>query len=276
MNCTSCGFRSTLEKGIPFFAQDYEKTFVDHTSEAVRNLIKNAHSHFWMIARRKIISDTIVKYLGTGDMFLEVGSGPADVSADLRHRGIAVTVSDIQIDGLIHAINLGNDSVVQFDVYRPIYLDHFDAVGAFDVIEHLENDLTAVRNMLGMVKPGGLVFVTVPAHSWLWNNRDRMESHKRRYSKRHLQTLFNDAGGTIIEVHYLFFVILPLLILRAIFDRFRKKEKFDSTDRANSMRINPLINWLLLKFMNAEIAIFGKRSPPIGGTLMLVARKNNR
>ena len=174
-----------------------------------------------------------------------------------------------------HAVNQNIGTVVQFDLYHPIYRDHFDAVGAFDVIEHLEDDLTAVKHLLDIVKPGGFVFVTVPAHKWLWNNRDRLENHKRRYSRLGLRKLFEDVGASVINVDYIFFGILPLLLARTILDLFRRKQSFTPKDHENSMNINPTINLLLLKLTMIELSIFREWSPPVGGTLILTAKKHN-
>ncbi len=258
---------------IPLFAPDYRLRFKDHSRHSVHNLIAHADSHFWMISRRRVITDTVTGFLNNGKTFLEVGTGPGDVSRELQNRGLRITVSDIEIDSLNHAASHDISSVVQFDLYHPIYRDHFDAVGAFDVIEHLEDDSTAVKNLLDIVKPGGFVFVTVPAHNWLWNNRDRLENHKRRYSRRRLRRLFEGSGATVINVDYLFFMIFPLLIGRTIFDLIRRKDSFTSTDHQNSMNINPTINQLLLKLTTLELSIFQKKSAPIGGTLILTARK---
>ena len=274
-SCIACGFRPSIEGVIPLFAPNYRLTFKDHTQPAIRNLIRHADNHFWMISRRRIISDKVTNYLHDGQSFLEVGSGAADIPRELQNRGIEVTVSDIQIDSLEYAANTNIGSIVQFDLYHPIYRNHFDAVGAFCVIEHLDDDLVAAKHLLDIVKPGGFVFVMVPAHSWLWNNRDRLENHKRRYSRKSLTKLFEDVGATVINVDYLFFSIFPLLLARAVFDLARRKHSFTCEEIENSMNINPSINQLLLKLMNLEISIFNKRSPPFGGSLILTARKHN-
>ena len=272
-SCNECEFRPGTSGAIPLFAPDYRLKFEDHSRYSIQNLITHADSHFWMISRRRVITDTVTSFLDDGKSFLEVGSGPGDISRELQNRGLKVTVSDIQIDNLAHVANNNIGDVVQFDLYHPIYRDHFDAVGAFDVIEHLEDDLTAAKHLLEIVKPGGFVFVTVPAHKWLWNNRDRLENHKRRYSRLGLRKLFESAGATVINVDYMFFTILPLLLGRTILDLVRRRDSFTPKDHQNSMNINPTVNQLLLTLTTMELKIFRRRSPPIGGTLILTARK---
>ena len=272
-SCNGCGFRPSMVDSIPLFAPNYRLTFKDHTPYAIRNLIRHADNHFWLISRRKVITEKIASFLNDGESFLEVGSGAADIPRELQNRGIKVTVSDIQIDGLIHAANHNIGSVVQFDLYNPIYRNHFDAVGAFCVIEHLDHDLTAVKHLVDIVKPGGFVFVMVPAHRWLWNNRDRLEGHKRRYSRKTLTKLFENVDATVINVDYMFFSILPLFLGRSLLDLVRNKNSFSPEDHETSMNINPIANHLLLKLMDLENLIFKKRAPPFGCSLILTARK---
>lgn len=275
VSCNMCGFQPSMTDSIPLFAPNYHLTFKDHTPYAIRNLIRHADDHFWLISRRKVIAKKIGSFLNDGQTFIEVGSGAADIPRELQNLGIRVTISDIQIEGLIHAANHNIGSVVQFDLYEPIYHNHFDAVGAFCVIEHLEHDLTAVRHLVDIVKPGGFIFVMVPAHRWLWNNRDRLEGHKRRYSRKTLTKLFEEVNATVINVDYMFFSILPLFVGRSLLDLVRNKSSFSPEDHEASMNINPIANYLLLKLMDLENLMFKNRAPPFGSSLILTARKHN-
>ena len=270
----SCGFQAIHDEGVSLFYPDYELSFRDHTRTSLQNLTRHANHHFWMISRRKIVVDRIMRNLDLGDSFLEVGAGAADISECLQNLGLKVTVSDIQTENLKQVAKKRFESVVQFDLYQPIFREHFDSVGAFCVIEHLEEDLIAAKHLVDIVKPGGLIFIMVPAHDWLWNNRDRLESHKRRYSKRQLSQLFESAGASVLHIDYLFFSILPLLAARSLIDIFRKRYVFTDSDILASMDIHPALNLFLTYLMKLEMRIFKKRSPPIGGSLLLTAQKN--
>ena len=61
---------------------------------------------------------------------------------------------------------------------------HYDLIGAFDVIEHIEDDAAALASIAAKLKPGGKFVMTVPAHQWMWSAHDVVNHHKRRYSKR--------------------------------------------------------------------------------------------
>src|SRR5260370_41254151 len=63
----------------------------------------------------------------------------------------------------------------------------FDLVTAFDVLEHLDDDVRALREMARVARPGGLIAVTVPAYQWMWGRQDEVSHHRRRYTGRSLK-----------------------------------------------------------------------------------------
>src|SRR5206468_7025117 len=66
---------------------------------------------------------------------------------------------------------------------------HYDLIGAFDVIEHIDDDRAALASIAMRLKPGGKLVITVPAHPWMWSAHDVVNHHKRRYSKSTLRSL---------------------------------------------------------------------------------------
>jgi 2-polyprenyl-3-methyl-5-hydroxy-6-metoxy-1,4-benzoquinol methylase len=236
-------------------------------------LASTANSHFWPLARKQRVIATIRKYLTPRSRFLDVGVGGCDISVEARNSGFEVTLSDIQVKSLQLGAERGFTNLMQFDLYKPIYQDHFHGIGAFDVIEHLEDDKSAVSNLLKMVKPGGYIFVTVPAFPSLWNNRDVMECHKRRYRKHTLEPLFTGQGAEIVLSQYFFFSIVPLLALRALISRLFPKTEFSPDDYLAQFSINPWINRTLHYILRLEGQWFSHRNLPFGGSILLVARK---
>src|SRR2546423_6523204 len=69
----------------------------------------------------------------------------------------------------------------------------FDLVTAFDVLEHLDDDVRALREMARVARPAGLIAVTVPAYGWMWGRQDEISHHRRRYSRRSLRQAITDA-----------------------------------------------------------------------------------
>ena len=90
----------------------------------------------------------------------------------------------------------------------PFKSSTFDLVCAFDVLEHVQNDNIAVKEIFRVCKKNGHVFVTVPAYEFLWSEHDEVNQHFRRYNKNNLQDLFktqeNNTKYYTLHVIYVF------------------------------------------------------------------------
>jgi SAM-dependent methyltransferase len=104
--------------------------------------------------------------------------------------------------------------VYQFDLFHPPFGAEFDAVCLFDVLEHIRDDAGALKRLKGLLKPGGLLLFTVPAHPWLWCQEDLRAGHERRYSRGALKRLLRTCGFHPLCLRYLFVALLPFLTLR--------------------------------------------------------------
>ena len=268
-----CGSRRTNPNGIFSFAPDYKSYFADHTEESVDLLGRYATSHFWLLERKRWVVRAVNRYLEPKSTFLDIGSGGGDIAVELRRSGIDVSLGDIQIGGLEASARFGFENLFQFDLYRPIFLDHFRGIGAFDVLEHLADDQLAVENLIQMVVPGGYIFVTVPAFQFLWNRRDIMEKHKRRYSRSRLKSLFLQAGVDVVACDYIFSFIFPLLVSRALISRFSSRKEFSTEAQYRQWEINRFLNSSLKAITRVERKIFRSFALPFGGSLLLVARR---
>src|SRR5689334_14974610 len=71
-----------------------------------------------------------------------------------------------------------------------------------DILEHLDDDEAAARELVRVCKPGGHVVAYVPAFAFLWGYNDDYSHHKRRYVKRELSALLARAGLGIEESGY--------------------------------------------------------------------------
>ena len=272
INC-ECGAHFDEQGGILLFAGDYEEFFADHTKESVSILEKSATEHFWLLERKRWVMRAVTRYLGISDQFLDVGVGGCDIAIGLRDKGIDVTLADIQKESLEIGAKLGFEHLFQFNLYEPVFKDHFQGVGVFDVLEHLDDDALAIKNLLQMISPGGFVFATVPAFNFLWNNRDNMEMHKRRYSRRQFVDLFQSQGADVVSCTYIFSFIFPLLLIRAMQSWLAPRTEFSEADQLQQFSIGSMVNKALKLATKVERKIFRQRSLPFGGSLLLIARR---
>ncbi len=135
--------------------------------------------------------------------------------------------------------------------------DSFDLAVSLDVIEHLEDDLGALRELRRTVAPGGALLVTVPAYQWLWSGHDEINHHHRRYTRRSLQRVAEQAGWNQVRTTYFNSLLLPVAILLRVLDRVNRAK---TTESSLDLWIPPEpVNWLLERPLALEAALIAPR-----------------
>jgi SAM-dependent methyltransferase len=161
-------------------------------------------------------------------------------------------------------------AISRADIASLPFKARFDAVGCFDVLEHIPDDQLALRNLRNVTKPGGIVLITVPQHRWLWSLNDDRAFHQRRYSRRELLGKALGAGLEPLRVTSFVCLPLPLMILR----KFRKSEPGDEGIPRAEFALPAWQNSILRGVLSVErLAIRGRLSWPMGGSLLGVFRR---
>jgi 2-polyprenyl-3-methyl-5-hydroxy-6-metoxy-1,4-benzoquinol methylase len=238
--------------------------------------------HFWFCARTEIITCAVrqvVASLRPGYRFIEVGCGTGVVLRELVQvcNGNEVIGMDLFPEAVGFATEKASCPVIVGDIERPAALGQADVIGTFDVLEHLADDRRILSGLNRMLKPGGMLILTVPAHMSLWSYFDVASCHYRRYTAGRLAQILRESG---FEVEYLtefMMSLFPLLwLLRrvcrgsAVMNREKAAEK-----AASELRIVPLINGLFKLILTAEtFAIQRRWRLPLGTSLLAIARKN--
>lgn len=161
--------------------------------------------------------------------------------------------------GFKHLI-LGNAADTRFQN------NFFDVITMLDVLEHTEENAT-LQETKRILKPGGIMIITVPAYQWLWSTWDKILKHKKRYTKRDLETVVKKHGFTVMRSSYMYsFLVLPTFIFR----KFKSHKKSYESD----FLTNPsLINSLFTLLSNIERFFVVKGWIPFGTSLILVCKK---
>jgi SAM-dependent methyltransferase len=214
------------------------------------------------------------QYFPQAQSFLEIGCGTGFVLSGIQKALPSLTLcgSEVFSAGLEFAAErVPGIELFQMDARRIPFREEFDVIGAFDVIEHIKEDEEVLMQMYQATRTGGGILVTVPHHPFLWSESDDFARHKRRYKTRELTNKVRNAGFEVLRITSFVSFLLPLLV----FSRFKQrlsKQEFDPTSEFN---ITTSANTALEKILNVErVLIRAGLSFPVGGSLMLVGRRN--
>jgi SAM-dependent methyltransferase len=226
---------------------------------------------FWFRARNRLIVSTFRRHFADATSFLEVGCGGGVVLAAIAEAlpQIRLVGGELYEEGLVVARRrLPEVELRALDARTLPYENDFDVVGAFDVIEHIDEDEQVLAQMVRATRPGGGVLVLVPQHRWLWSEHDKIVEHRRRYTRKELVAKATRAGIEVVEVTSFVTSLMPAMIVSRAIDRVRHQ-----TDPIANLEPGPL-NAVFERMLDGERKLIEHGvSLPFGGSLMLVGRK---
>ncbi len=147
----------------------------------------------------------------------------------------------------------------------PPFGGRFDLITMLDVLEHVPDEVGILKRLGSWLAPGGVLLLTVPAFEALWSGEDYVSNHLRRYTAPSLKKTMNAAGCGAARMTYFNTFLLPLQALAIWGSRiFRPRSKYVS----DITPLNPLLNSVLTRIMEAERPLLKGRSLPLGGSLL--------
>jgi len=246
---------------------------------------ENELNHWWFRGREAILRALVAYWVGDRPSALppktlNVGCATGRSSEWLSEFG-AVESIEYDADCVAAARELTGLPIHQGSAERLQYeTGSFDLVTAFDVLEHIEDHASAVHEMQRVCAPGGLVLVTVPAFQWLWSEHDEVNQHFRRYRRRELAGLFQnaDVAGRVVGSSYfncwLFPVVAGVRICRRFAKRFVKARLDVPESDFCKDRGNPFAG-LLFRIFASEAHILARRKSqlPVGSSIYVAWQK---
>ena len=224
--------------------------------------------HWWYRARRQIIADLIRREAlpPRNARILEIGCGTGHNLAMLAGFG---QVDGLELDDEARALSekrLGRKVMRSpLPELGEVPDRQYDLIGAFDVIEHIDDDSAALASIAAKLKPAGKFVMTVPAHQWMWTAHDVVNHHKRRYSRRSLKQLIEGSPLKLEHIGYFNSLLFPLAVAERAASRLRHKD-----DAEGKLPPAPL-NRALEKIFAAERYLVGRLPLPPGLSLFAVA-----
>jgi len=225
--------------------------------------------HWWFLGRRALVLQELCRHAGKNiGPILDMGCGTGGMLPHLSALAPAIGV-DSAPEAAVACSERGVPFSLGWGSQLPFKDGSFGTVTALDVIEHVPNDLGILQEMYRVVRPGGLLLVTVPAYQFLWSRHDVLNHHQRRYGRRGLRAVVEAAHFEIVKLSYYNTLLFPMAVARKVMMRSASSNGSAShLDEVPSL-LNRVLRWVLL----SEQPMVERWDLPFGASLICAARR---
>lgn len=256
----------------------------EYPEEQFATLWEMQQRHFWYRGRRRFLLHVLDQYrpsarapLAAIDLGGGVGGWVKYLANQRAGQYVPLALGDSSRTALSMASGLLPEYAERYkiDLMNLGWENHWDVAFLLDVIEHLPNDLEALRQARAALKPGGLLFVTTPAFQKFWSYNDELACHLRRYTKNDFARLAEKSGMQLCEVSYFMFLLSPLYIIsrhRYGIKKLSPDGKRRLRQKAHKVPAAPL-NFLLTLTFSLETPLSRLMNFPWGTSILGVFRK---
>ncbi|GAB4331267.1 MAG: class I SAM-dependent methyltransferase [Candidatus Abyssubacteria bacterium] len=241
-----------------------------------QKLFEEEETYWWFVGKWRLMRQLVDDLqLRKDALILDLGCGCGMGLKNLSHYG-KVTGFDREHAALRFCRERHtSSSLVQGDVgHLPFKERGFDVIVALDLLEHIEDDRTLLKELWRMTKQGGKVIVSVPCYPSLYSPHDLALHHKRRYTREELRSKVHAAGFTIKRMtHFNATMCLPIATVRCARKIFGDSGAVPKSDLY--LGIPRVVNTLLTKTLAGEAWICRRWSLPFGLSLYAVLVKSD-
>ncbi len=230
----------------------------------------NEKSYWWYTARLSILKSVFEKYVSISrSKILNIGCGTGYISKEFSLYG---NVTNIDISP--HALAFCKANELEYlvrgnAIALPFRSAFFDCVMAYDLLEHIKDDLYALKEMKRCLHSSGKLILTVPAFKSLWSSMDDIDEHERRYTKKNLRTSVEKAGLKVIKMSYFNTFLFPLAVSKRMIERLFNKQVSEETFLP---RMHPFLNTMFHLIFSAEKFFLRYLDFPFGLSIILIAK----
>lgn len=229
---------------------------------------------FWFKHRNKLILELVHRF-SRKSLFFDVGGGNGFVSKALQNAGVETFLVETGWQGIANAHKRGVNNLIWAPLDDLEFLAHsVPAIGVFDVVEHIENDLNFLGKLNEMITAWGHLYLTVPAYKALWSDEDVLAGHFHRYTLGAIEKKLELAGFKVVYSTYVFhFLPIPIFIMRSLPNKLNHRAtKVDELKHKANHNKN---SWIVEKLLNLELAAVTRGIRiPFGSSCLVVAIKN--
>jgi ubiquinone/menaquinone biosynthesis C-methylase UbiE len=232
-------------------------------------------SSFWLDSRANYVLNLL--FQNNVKALWDIGAGDGAMTNRLGRRGIEVISVEPLIEG---AKAIASEGAPVFNsTLEELKLpdESIENIGLFDVLEHLEDPTALLFEVHRVLKPNGMVFITVPAHKLLWSSHDEALGHFRRYSKKTLRNSIELTDLTVMSINYIFPSLVPISFLsRTLPYRLGKGRdtKLVIQKSSKNLSLSKKIDRTMYKVLGVEQLFSKYLTMPFGLSLILSAKKS--
>jgi SAM-dependent methyltransferase len=272
-HCNSCGHAPAAIGGFPAFAPALAVDNEGYDDAYFAELFKLEAGNYWFRARNALLIWALRRFFPAAGDYLEIGCGTGYVLAGVAaaRPDLKLHASEVSSCGLPFAAGrVPQAELFQMDARNVPFAGHFDIIGMFDVLEHIEDDTLVLAQAHRALKPGGGLMLTVPQHRFLWSRYDEHAHHVRRYEAAEIAEKVTRAGFRTVMTTSFVSLLLPLLA----WSRRARPAPQGNYDVLADLRVGMVVNAVLETVLAGERALIrcGLRFPA-GGSRLLLAQK---
>ncbi len=226
--------------------------------------------HWWFTARRRILDGVIERIVQPPQnaRILELGAGTGHNLAMLSRFG---EVEASELDPVARGLaseRLGKPVVeAALPDLAMFPQESYDLVALLDVLEHVSDDSASLGAILGLLKRGGALLLTVPINPWMWSAHDAAHHHHRRYRKDEIARLAREAGYEIELLSPFNTLLFPPIAAVRLLGKLTGKD--DSDDALPPAPVNRILEAIF----GLERGLVGRVPMPFGVSLVAVLRR---
>ena len=240
-HCPRCGWQPERSGDLLVFSPELAQNNRGFKASYFGPLAAMEAGHFWFRARNALIIWALRKCSTSVASFMEIGCGTGFVLQAVARDfpNIRLVGSEIYPEGIDFAAKrIKRGEFMQTDARQIPFIAEFDAIGSFDVIEHVEEDEAVLQQIhLALSNHDGFLLLTAPQHRWLWSSVDDHACHVRRYTMRELHDKVVRAGFTIVRSTSFVTSLLPLMLISRILQRGKPESFVPQAE----LRIHPIV-----------------------------------
>lgn len=228
--------------------------------------------YWWFVGRRRLALRLLKKALNVGSrpepIVLDLGCGTGVIAKEMSEWARPIGL-DMSAQALAYCRQRGVAELVQADGEAlPIRSGSVDAVLALDIFEHIAGDKAAFAEVFRVLKPGGVLVMSVPAFRWLWGPHDVALMHHRRYTRPEVRSRLSEAGFQIRRLSYNVFFLFPIVMLIRALEKLRR-----GPAKANLPSVPEWMNAALIDLQEVEARWIESFALPWGSSVIAVAKK---